>query len=227
THANAEADSDSKLNGADVTLRMSADSWLKVQGGRSEGLVSTAMYSDDGGSGSVNPDTAGFTSADADGYRADLSVAFGDVFPGVPGRLTVYQQALGAGYSAPGMGTLTDSDNVGGTFQARFFERFDVRAKADKKEQDQGLFSDTQELNLGYQITDRWSISTGARKDEREYTGPLVPLNREQGERTDGVLQVGYDSLASWRAYTFAQNTLSKSEERPDNDRYGIGGSYR
>src|SRR6185295_2987108 len=59
------------------------------------------------------------------------------------------------------------------------------------------------------------------------YTGPLVPLNREQGERTDGVLQVGYDSGASWRTYVFGQNTLSKSEERPNNDRYGVGGSYR
>jgi flagellar motor protein MotB len=227
TNGNEEGDTESSLGGADVTVRMSADSWLKVQGGRSEGLVSSAMYSDDGGFGFVNPDTTGFTSADADAYRADLSVAFGDVFQGVPGRLTVYQQSLGAGYSAPGMGSLTDLQNVGGTFNARFFERFDIRAKTDKKEQDQGLFSDTQELNLGYQITDRWNISTGARKDEREYTGPLVPLNREQGERTDGVLQLGYDSGATWRAYTFAQNTLSKSEERPDNDRYGVGGSYR
>jgi flagellar motor protein MotB len=227
TNGNEEGEAESSLDGADVTLRMSADSWLKVQGGRSEGLVSSAMYSDDGGFGFVNPATAGFTSADADGYRADLSVAFGDVIQGVPGRLTVYSQSLGAGYSAPGMGTLTDLENVGGTFNAQFFERFDIRAKADKKEQDQGLFADTQELNLGYQITDRWNISTGARKDEREYTGPLVPLNREQGERTDGVLQVGYDSGASWRTYVFGQNTLSKSEERPNNDRYGVGGSYR
>jgi hypothetical protein len=149
------------------------------------------------------------------------------VFPGVPGRLTAYSQSLGAGYSAPGLGTLTDVEHVGGTFGMRVFERFDVRAKADKKEQDQGLFAQTQELNLGYQITDRWNVSTGARKDEREYTGPLIPLNREMGERTDGVLQLGYDSGASWRAYAFAQNTLSKSEERPDNDRYGTGGSYR
>jgi len=227
TNGNEEGDTESSLHGADVTLRMSADSWLKVQGGRSEGLVSSAMYSDDGGFGFVNPDTAGFTSADADAYRADLSVGFGDVWAGMPGRLTVYSQSLGAGYSAPGMGTLTDAENVGGTFRMQMFERLDVRAKADKKEQDQGLFSDTQELNLGYKLTDRWSLSAGARKDEREYTGPLVPLNREQGERTDGVLQVGFDSGASWRAYAFGQNTLSKSEERPDNDRYGTGGSYR
>ncbi|HEX4973477.1 MAG TPA: OmpA family protein [Steroidobacteraceae bacterium] len=227
TNGNEEGETDSSLDGADVTLRMSPDSWLKVQGGRSEGLVSSALYSDDGGFGFVNPDTTGFDSASADAYRADLSVGFSDVIDDMPGRLTVYSQSLGAGYSAPGMGTMTDVENSGGTFNVRVFERFDVRAKADKREQDQGLHADTQELNLGYQITDRWSVSTGARKDEREYTGPLVPLNREQGERTDGVLQVGYDSGASWRAYAFGQNTLSKSEERPNNDRYGTGGSYR
>ena len=107
------------------------------------------------------------------------------------------------------------------------FERLRRACEGGQEEQDQGLFADAQELNLGYQITDRWNVSTGVRKDEREYTGPLVPLNREQGERTDGVLQVGYDSGASWRAYAFVQNTLSKSEERPDNDRFGTGGSYR
>ena len=40
-NANEEGDAESSLEGADVTLRMSADSWLKVQGGRSEGLVSS------------------------------------------------------------------------------------------------------------------------------------------------------------------------------------------
>jgi flagellar motor protein MotB len=227
TNGNDEGETQSSLDGADVTLRKSSDSWLKVQGGRSEGMVSSALYSDDGGFGFVSPDTTGFDSASADAYRADLSVGFGDLVKGMPGRVTMYSQSLGAGYSAPGLGTMTDAQHTGGTFNMRMFEKLDVRAKADKREQDLGLNSDTQELNLGYQITDRWSVSTGARKDEREYTGPIVPLNREQGERTDGVLQVGYDSGASWRAYAFGQNTLSKSEERPNNDRYGTGGSYR
>ena len=222
-----EGDADSSLDGADVTLRMSADSWVKVQGGKSEGMVSSSLYSDDGGFGFVNPDTTSFNEASADAYRADLSVGFSDIIDSLPGRLTVYTQTLGAGYSSPGLTTLTDTEHTGGTFRMQLFERLDLRAKADTRTQEMGLNSEAQELNLGFQVTNSWNVSAGARKDAREYTGPIVPLNQEQGERTDGVLQVGYDSGASWSAYAFAQETLSKTEERPDNARIGTGGAYR
>jgi hypothetical protein len=102
-----------------------------------------------------------------------------------------------------------------------------VRAKADKKTQEQGYSINAQELNLGYALTERWNLSAGARKDEREYDGAIVPLNLQQGERTDGVLQVGFDSRSTWRTYGFVQDTLSKSEQREDNGRMGLGGSYR
>ena len=38
-NSNEEGDADSNLGAADLTLRMSADSWFKVQAGRSEGLA--------------------------------------------------------------------------------------------------------------------------------------------------------------------------------------------
>jgi flagellar motor protein MotB len=227
TNANEEGDVDSSLDGADLTLRLSPDSWFKVQGGRSKGLVSSALYSNDGGFDFVNPDTTDFTAASADGYRADISVGLKDVVEWLPGQLTLYTQSLGAGYSAPGLGTLTDVEHSGGTLRMQLFERVDLRAKADKREQDQGLFSQAQELDLGYRFNEHWSTSTGVRKDEREYTGAFLPVNREQGERTDGVVQLAYDSGASWRAYAFAQDTLSKTGERLDNGRLGTGGSYR
>lgn len=227
TNSNEEGDVDSSLDGADVTLRMTPDSWFKVQGGRSEGLVSSALYSNDGGFDFVNPDTTDFSAASADAYRADISIGFKDFIEWMPGQLTLYTQTLGAGYSAPGMGTLTDVEHSGGTLRMQLFERVDLRAKADKREQDQGLFSEAQELNIGYRFNEHWSTSSGVRKDEREYNGAFMPVDREQGERTDGVLQLAYDSGASWRAYAFVQDTLSKTAERLDNGRIGTGASYR
>ena len=73
---------DSSLYAADLTVRRSADSWFKLQAGRSEGLLSSSLRSDDGGFsflgvGSSSPAAAG---ASANAYRADLNLSLGDFF---------------------------------------------------------------------------------------------------------------------------------------------------
>ena len=227
SNANDEGDQDSSLNAADLTLRMSAESWIKLQAGRSEGLVSNAMRSDDGGFDFYGYDDLGFTDASADAYRADLSVGVGDFFASGKGRLTLYTQTMGEGYSAPGLATVTDTDHVGGTFTMPVTDWLHVTAKSDQRIQKQGLETTAQEIDLGFQLTDAWSVSTGLRNDLREDHSPVVPLTQEQGERTDGIAQVAYDSGSTWRVYGFVQDTLSKTGDREDNGRVGTGGSYR
>ncbi len=223
---NEEGQGDSSLDGADLILRKSANSWLKLQAGRSEGLVSSSLYSDDGGFGFVAQDDLAFTGAGAEGYRADLSVGLGDLFTDANGRIALYGQSLGAGYSAPGLATLTDVRNYGGSFQLPVGERLLFSAKADKRVQELGLESNSQELNVRFEVSERWSVSTGVRKDLREDNSPIVPLTQELGERTDAVVQVGFDSLSSFSTYAFMQDTLEKTESREDNGRMGAGGSY-
>ena len=102
----------------------------------------------------------------ARGYRADLSVGLGDLLKG-KGRLTLYTQAQGAGYSAPGLASLTDTDTFGGTLAMPLTERL-IAPRATGASQEQGLETTRAELDLGYQLTDRWSVSTGVRSDKRE-----------------------------------------------------------
>ncbi|HSC06542.1 MAG TPA: hypothetical protein VLD59_06930, partial [Steroidobacteraceae bacterium] len=221
-----EGAGDSSLHGADLVLRKSANSWFKVQTGQSEGLVSSSLHSNDGGFGFVSDDALSFSGAKADGYRADLSVGFGDFFSGPDARVTLYTQNLEAGYSAPGLATLTDLEHYGGTFHLPLGERFELNAKADRKVQDLGLETTAQELDFAFQLSDSWNVSTGVRKELREDNSPIVPLTQEEGERTDAVVQVEFAAVASWRTYAFMQDTLSKSETREDNGRFGMGGSY-
>src|SRR5688572_21272137 len=225
--ANDEGDENNGLHAADVTLRMTSESWVKLQAGRSEGLVSNAMRSDDGGFGFYGYDPLGFTDASADAYRADVSVAVGDFFANGRGRLTLYTQTMGEGYSARGLATLTDMDHIGGTFEMPVTDWLNVKAKSDQRIQDLGLETTAQEIDLGFQVTNAWSVSTGLRNDLREDHSPVVPLTQEQGERTDGIAQVAYDSGSTWKVYGFVQDTLSKSGDREDNGRVGTGGSYR
>src|SRR6185503_11144423 len=97
-NANEEGDVDSNLGAADLTLRKTTDSWVKVQASRSEGLVSSTLQSADGGFGFTSADPASFTEdVEAGAYRADASVGFGDFFDGAKGRLTLYTQSRDAG----------------------------------------------------------------------------------------------------------------------------------
>jgi len=105
--------------------------------------------------------------------------------------------------------------------------RLTLAAKGDQSTEDQGLEHRAMELDVGYKLTDTWSLSTGVRNDRREDRSPVVPLTQEQGERTDAVAQLAFDPGTSWRAYGFGQNTLSADDGRQDNERFGVGGSYR
>src|SRR5579864_5688829 len=222
-----EGDSASNLGAADLTLRKSANSWLKLQGGRSTGLLSPSLQSNDGGFGFQGPSDQSFTGAKAGAYRADVSLGLGDFFEGHDGRFTFYKQHLDAGYSAPGQETIKDTEQYGGTFRMPVTSSLSFAAKGDQKIENQGLETRAVELDVAYKLTEKWTVSTGVRNDLREDHSPVVPVTQIQGERTDAVAQVKFDSSASWSAYGFGQRTVATSGGRESNDRIGMGGSYR
>ena len=217
---------ESSLQAADVTVRLSAASWLKVQGGHSEGLIAQSLQSVDGGFAFTGVGDAGLVDADAGAYRADLSLGLQDVFDGLDGQLTLYGQTLDAGYSAPGLESLTATDTYGGALDVVLTESVSLRGKSDSLVQDNGIETDAHEVNLAYQINQRWDLSAGVRHDNREDNAPVPLPTQEVGDRTDAVLQLGYDARGQWSSYGFIQDTISKSDTREDNARYGLGGSY-
>ena len=218
---------DSSLNAADLTLRLASESWLKVQRAKSEGLVSLPLISNDGGFEFNGYDPTSFVNAEAEAKRFDLSVKFSDLISFVNGRVTAYVQEAEAGYSAPGVTALTNTKTYGGTFNLPIADRFSFGAKVDNRIQEQGIEIRAQEFNVGYQLSDNWEVSAGYRRDERFDRSIIVPLTQEQGERTDAILQLGYDSKSTWNVYAFTQDTLSTSGDRRKNARAGVGGSYR
>jgi flagellar motor protein MotB len=224
---NDEGAGESSLGAADLTVRMSAETWIKLQGSTTDGLTTGAMRSADGGFEFDGYSDLAFVGIDAGGQRADVSIGLGDIFDRQQGRLTLYTQNLDGGYSAPGLQTLTDLSNYGGTFRMPITQRFSVNAKSDRRILEQGLASDAREIDLSYALDSGWDVSLGVRRDERIDSSLVVPLTQEQGERTDAVVQVGYESQGRWRAYGFAQDTLDFTGNREENARVGTGGSYR
>jgi len=226
TNTNEQGDVDSSLNGTDLTLRKSERTWLKLQTGRSEGFLTDTMRSDDGGFGFYGYDNTSFVSAKADAQRADISVGIDDFFDRQDGRLTLYTQEIDGGYAAPGLTTLTSTRNYGGSYSMQVTDRVGFSAKSDTRIHEQGIETESAEIDVNLQLTERWDVRTGVREDQRLDRSPVVPLTQEQGERRDGIIQVEYDSLARWRAYGFVQDTLEATGDREENGRLGVGGHY-
>ncbi len=236
-----DSENENGLNAADVTIRKSAESWIKVETSRSKGPGLTSLSSNDGGftfdstcSGftgtTPNPACSSFgdsTPVSAGAYRVDTSIGFRDIIDGANGQLTLYTQGLDAGYSAPGLETATDTRQYGGTLKWPVTERINVAAKADKTSRQQGLETDAYEVDANYRLTDHWTISPGVRQDSREDHTPVVPPTQMQGDRTDAALRATYDSKERWTAYGFVQDTVSKTGNREENGRVGSGGAYR
>jgi hypothetical protein len=70
-------------------------------------------------------------------------------------------------------------------------------------------------------------VSAGVRRDSRKDRSAAAPLTQEEGDRTDAVVQLGYDSRDNWSSYGFVQDTVSSSGSREDNGRVGVGGAWR
>lgn len=224
--ANRNEENDSNLYAGDMILRLSTDSWLKLQAGRTDGLVSSSQSSNDGGFSFLG---TGPTSVhdDAEAYQADVSVGVADFLEGGRGKLSLYVRQIGGGYSAPGLNTLTDTEQYGGRLEVPITDDLSVAAKADRSSQEHGLEITAGEVDVGYQLDDSWNLSAGVRNEDRQDDSPVVPVTQEEGNRTDAVVQAAYDSLGRWRSYVFGQGTLAKSGDRESNNRGGIGGAYR
>jgi flagellar motor protein MotB len=217
----------SSVQGADITLRKSADSWLKLESSTTTGPGSAPLTSNNGGF-QFETETLSGDNLSAGARRVDVSIGLKDVYAGANGgKLTLYTQKLDAGYSAPGLVTPNETTQHGGTLQMPLTQNLSMNAKTDMRKREQGLETRAGELDLSYQWTDHWNLSSGLRRDERIDRSPIVPATQVEGERTDVAARVAYDSKGRWSAYGFVQETVEKTGTRENNGRVGSGGSFR
>ncbi|HKB60103.1 MAG TPA: OmpA family protein [Gallionellaceae bacterium] len=231
-----EAGNELNLKGADVTLRQSAQTWVKFQKSQTSGPGTAVQGSYDGGfsfnqtnnlaanQSAVLPTPAGGVYG---ANRVDASIGLKDVYSKANGDVTLYHQFVQGGFAANGFSTPTDTTQYGGSIRTNVTSKVDVAVKSDKSSQVQGIQTTATEADVGYQANANWKLSTGVRTDQRSDNSPVVPVTQVQGKRTDAVVKAGYDSHHKWSAYTYAQGTTSESGNRGRNDRGGVGGAYQ
>ena len=171
--------------------------------------------------------TASKPGDDAFAYRADLSLDLLSVFGVAAGKVSFYGERREAGYSAPGLSPPTDTNPAGGVLRVSVIEKVEFVAKADWIDEEHGLETVAAEVDVGYAVTDGWKIQVGVRHDERRDDSPAPIATQEEGDRTDAVVQLEFDSDTYWRGYAFGQATVRSTDDRDENNRGGIGGKLR
>ena len=224
------------LGGVDVTLRYKPGTYVRAEVAKSNGSGTDELNSLNGGFDFAAQRSSG---RNAQAQRIDALVDFSELWEQQRGQAAFYWQNRDRGYSAPGMITQNEAiEQVGGRMTLPVAERLDIDVKGDRwnaESQDRTAI----EGDLSYDLATHWAASLGLRNDDRNTrVANASQILSEDGNRLDGVLRIDYlphrrdfspyDPLleankGEWNAYGFAQATLSRSGNRRDNDRGGLG----
>ncbi|MGE0386467.1 MAG: OmpA family protein [Gammaproteobacteria bacterium] len=228
-----------RLYGLDATLRYKPGTYLEIEAARSDGAGTALGSSIDGG---FRFDERRGRRGRADARRLEGALDVAEVWDGGRGTLAGYWQDRDGGYSAPGQLSL-DGEAVeqrGISANLPFTDRTRLEVKADTRRADSQDY-EAVEAALHHQLDPVWGVALGARRDDRDVRiANASRLLSERGGRTDLVARVDYAPLAGgasgagaqprhkpWDLYGYVQGTVSRSGERHDNDRYGLGGTLQ
>jgi hypothetical protein len=225
-----------KLGGADVTVRLTQETYLKTEIARSQGPGAGQQSSITGG---FDFSTSAAVGDKADAKRVEGQVNLNDLNDALKGKASFYWQDKDKGFSGPG--ELNPGEKVtqqGGRATIPIGKQLETEVKVD----DRDSLSQTARSAEGavrWQVTPEWQLGVSARNDNRTTAiANASSLLSENGERTDVQGRIHYkphttspDGKTSkpdnWDLYGFVQGTASRTGNRKDNERIGVGGGWQ
>jgi len=240
-----EPGQDQDLRGVDGTLRYMPGTYIKSEYAHSDGTGTPTITSITGGL-SFNSLTS--SGGPGNAQRLEAAVDLSEVTDSMKGRANVYYQDRDANFSGPGQltpGIATRQD--GGAVNMPINATTQVAGKFDSIDSTAETVR-SGELGVEHKLDDQWRINVGARVDDRENIVPNAsPILSQYGSRADVAVTIGYQPVpglatpvigvpvsgtlaanrAPWDIYGFVQDTVERTDTRPENDRAGMGGSYQ
>lgn len=214
-----------KLQGIDLTYRLSAQSYIKVEGGQTQGQGVAGTRSNNGGyhfgqlTAPVNADEK------STALRFESAFLFKDFGIENNGRGNIYWQNRDADFSGIGQFSQYDTEQTGAQISVSMSENTEAMLKVDSREEKGGIDKFSAELNLSHNLNEQWTVSAGLRAEDSE--AAAVAQQQNVGKRTDLAVQVDYQYDATWGLLAFVQGTLDHDDSKLANNRAGVGGNYQ
>jgi outer membrane protein OmpA-like peptidoglycan-associated protein len=233
------------LRGIDGTWRYMPGTYIKSEYAHSEGVGSPTLTSITGG---LSFDSLATNGAPANAERIEAAVDLAEVTDTLKGKANIYYQDRGANFSGPGQltpGVAVRQDGAAVNLPVNATTQ--VVGKFDSIDSTLQTVR-SGEIGVDHKLDEHWRIEVGARVDDRETeVANASPILSQNGDRTDVAVTVGYQSTPTkpavgatppakganptgqpgWDLYGFVQDTVERTDTRPENDRAGLGGSYQ
>jgi hypothetical protein len=214
--------------GADITLRYSADTYLRAEIARSHGPGIGRSRSGDGGLTWGHDGTSGSVDGAATAGRLEGQLGLADLGGGLAGKIGGYVDRREAGFAS--LTTQTDTDqwfwglygDVALTDQVALSGRYDDFSDGNGQRKRQG------EGSASWQLDEYWTASAGL--TYTELLSPRATLSGKAGHdgaRTDGGIRIEHQWDEQTRFYGFGQATLGLAGDISRNDRVGAGAEFR
>lgn len=217
TNASAE---DIRVVGANVRVQANPDTFVEAETLYSEGQGRAGWLSTDGGFTYVQQPISGVTQG-AYAYRvtaqADLGTLIDDSFDMIAG-VTIEQRQ--AGFSTLESQVLHDMVSASAFVSMGLGQAGHLRLDADHTENTTGVRRTEVSAELGYILTDDWTVSVGVLHRDTFRPGGSASTN---GSRSDIGVRADYTAIENVNLYGFGQASLVHTPGYPRNDRAGAG----
>lgn len=213
------------LLGADATLRLTAGTYLKGEVAQTDGPGFGQSNSVDGGLSFTDIANPG-AGVKAKAWRTELAVNFAEVAKrtGDLGMASAYYENFDAGFASAGRLSPAATERWGAAVRLPLGASASVAAKYDELSSGASGASKTGTLDLANSFAfGQGKVTTRAGLRFEDRTPGLLYNSVQDGQRTDGALELEYAPSRNIAFHAFGQATLDRDAGRVRNNRAGGG----
>lgn len=214
---------DNQILEADVTLRLSENSYIRGEVAQSSGPGFGRSRSINGGLTIEDTPTSGRENRDALAYRLETHIDIADIDPDQKGKIGAYYEKREEGFSSLDYETNV-TQRVWGVF-ADVEVKDDLRYRLSYEDfaDEVGRVKREADAEVEIGLDPHWSFTLGAKHTDIQNPG----IAGENGRRTDVGAKLAYQPDDDHKYYLFGQTTVDRSGDIDRNDRVGAGAEAR
>ena len=223
-------EADQELYGADLLLRKSDNTYIKLEYARTEGPGFGQSDSSDGGFIFDDIETPGAAGLIAEAYRLETQLELAELnsmFAKIDTRLNALIEHSDEGFSGVGQIDSGEVDRVSLGLRTHLTPNSSLNVQYEEIESSRRGDTKAVYADINHAFNRQWLAKIGVRHDDVDtaaQTANLSPNRTEfDGSRTDVSGELTFKPSDSTSLTAFVQETVDQDDTRSDNSRYGVG----